>query len=300
MRNGLEGVFTALPTPMTEAQEVDCETLARFVDFLIATGGVHGLVALGSTGEYYALTAQERVAVVATTLEAAAGRAPVLVGANAGSTREVVAHSQRAEQQGAAGLLLAAPYYSLPTPAELLEHFRAVDRAVGIPIMLYNYPGRTGVDMTPELVERLAELDHVRYVKESTGNVARVAEILRRCGEKITVFCGCDTVAMESFLLGAAGWVGGVVNVLPREHVRLFDLALKKRDMPAAHELYRSLLPVLTLFEDGGKYTQFVKAACGLVGHPVGPPRQPLLPPDAEETALLKRALGPFAENRRA
>lgn len=300
MRNSFQGVYAALPTPMTEAQEVDCETLAVFVDFLIETGGVHGLVALGSTGEYYALTAQEREAVVAATLGAAAGRVPVLVGANAGSTRDVVAYSRRAQQQGAAGLLLAAPYYSLPTPAELLEHFRAVDRAVDIPIMLYNYPGRTGVDMTPELVERLAGLDHVRYVKESSGDVARVAEILRRCGGKITVFCGCDTVALEGFLLGATGWVGGVVNVLPQEHAKLFDLTLKKRDMPAARELYRSLLPVLALFEGGGKYTQFVKAGCELMGHPVGPPRQPLLPPSAEETALLKRALGPFVENRRA
>ena len=300
MENDFEGVYAALPTPMTDAQEVDCEALAGFVDFLIETGGVHGLVALGSTGEYYALTAQERDAVVAATLGAAAGRVPVLVGANAGSTRDVVAYSRRAQQQGAAGLLLAAPYYSLPTPAELLEHFRAVDRAVDIPIMLYNYPGRTGVDMMPELVERLAGLDHVRYVKESSGDVARVAEILRRCGGKITVFCGCDTVALEGFLLGATGWVGGVVNVLPQEHAKLFDLTLKKRDMPAARELYRSLLPVLALFEGCGKYTQFVKAACGLVRHPVGPPRQPLLPPSAEETALLKRALGALVESRRA
>jgi 4-hydroxy-tetrahydrodipicolinate synthase len=293
MRNGFEGVYAALATPMTAEQEVDYEALSAFVDFLIGAGGVHGLVALGSTGEYYALTAQERDAVVRAVLDVAAGRVPVLVGANAGSTRDVVAYSERAQQQGADGLLLAAPYYSLPTPAELLEHFREVDRAVDLPIMLYNYPGRTGVDMTPDLVERLAALDHVRYVKESSGNVARVAEILRRCGERITVFCGCDTVALESFLLGAVGWVGGVVNVLPKEHVRLFDLVAKK-DWTAARELYRRLLPMLTLAEGGGKYTQFVKAACGLVGHPVGPPRQPLLPASAEEVAMLKQALGTF------
>lgn len=294
MENGLEGVYAAIPTPMTEAQEVDGERLADFVDFLIAAGGVHGLVALGSTGEFYALTARERDTVVAVTLEAADGRVPVLVGVNAGSTREVVAYSERAQRQGAAGLLLAAPYYSLPMPEEVLEHVRAVDGAIDMPIMLYNYPARTGVDMTPERVERLAELDHVRYVKESSGNVARVAEILRRCGDKIAVFCGCDTVALESFLLGAVGWVGGVVNVLPQAHVALFNLALKTRDRTAARELYRRLLPVLALMEDSGKYTQFVKAGCGLMGHPVGPPRQPLLPASAEEVARLKQALGTF------
>ena len=288
MTGEFEGVFAAMVTPMTAEQEVDYETLSSFVDYLI-DAGVHGIIPLGSTGEYYALTAQEREAVVRATLDAVAGRVPVLVGTNAGSTRQVIAYSQQAQSQGAAGLLLAAPYYSLPTPGELFEHFRAVDSAVDIPIMLYNYPGRTGVDMTPDLVERLAELENVRYVKESTGDATRVSEIIRRCGENITVFCGCDTLALESFLMGAAGWVGGVVNVLPAEHVELYDLAVRKKDLFAARELYYRLLPTLALMEGGGKYTQFVKAGCELMGHPVGPPRQPLLPPDAEEITTLER-----------
>lgn len=290
MTSEFEGVFAAMVTPMTAEQEVDYETLSSFVDYLI-DAGVHGIIPLGSTGEYYALTAQEREAVVRATLDAVAGRVPVLVGTNAGSTRQVIAYSQQAQSQGAAGLLLAAPYYSLPTPGELFEHFRAVDSAVDIPIMLYNYPGRTGVDMTPDLVERLAEMENVRYVKESTGDATRVSEIIRRCGENITVFCGCDTLALESFLMGAAGWVGGVVNVLPAEHVELYDLAVRKKNLFAARELYYRLLPTLALMEGGGKYTQFVKAGCELMGHPVGPPRQPLLPPDAEEIATLQRIL---------
>ncbi|NQT87708.1 dihydrodipicolinate synthase family protein, partial [bacterium] len=163
--------------------------------------------------------------------------------------------------------------------------------AIDIPIMLYNYPGRTGVDMTPDLVERLAGLDNVLYVKESTGDVTRVSEIIRRCGDRITVFCGCDTLALESFLLGAAGWVGGIVNVLPKAHVELYEVAVAQGDLLAARELYYRLLPVAALFEGGGKYTQFVKAGCGLVGHPVGPPRKPLCPPDADEIARLQDAL---------
>jgi len=264
MKTGFEGVFSAMVTPMTATQDVDYETLASFADYLVESG-VHGIIPLGSTGEYYALSAQEREAVVAATLDAVAGRVPVLVGTNAGSTREAVAYSQQAQAQGADGLLLAAPYYSLPTAGELLEHFRAIDGAVDIPIMLYNYPGRTGVDMTPDLVGRLAE--------------------------KITVFCGCDTLALESFLMGAAGWVGGVVNVLPRQHVELFDLAVRQKDLPAAREHYFGLLPVLALMEGAGKYTQLVKAGCGIMGHPVGPPRGPLAPPDAEEVADLTEML---------
>lgn len=292
MTSEFEGVFVAMVTPMTADQEVDYEVLPSFVDFLI-DAGVGGMIPLGSTGEYYALSALERKEVVQATRDAIAGRVPLLVGTNTGSTREVINYSQQAQSQGAAGLLLAAPYYSLPTDEELFEHFRAVDAAVDIPIMLYNYPGRTGVDMTPDLVERLAELENVRYVKESTGDATRVSEIIRRCGRKITVFCGCDTLALESFLMGAAGWVGGVVNVLPKEHVELFDLAVKKRDLFTARDRYYHLLPVLALMEGGGKYTQYVKAGCELMGHPVGPPRQPLLPPDAQEIAALERILNP-------
>jgi len=289
-----EGIFTALVTPMTADEEPDLPTLAGFVDFLIEDGGVHGIIPLGSTGEYYALSATERESMLKATIAAVGGRVPVLAGANAPSTREVVQYSRQAEQLGAAGLLLAAPYYSLPTADELFEHYKKVDAAVGIPIMLYNYPGRTGVDMTPDLIERLSELANVRYVKESSGQVSRVSEIIRRSGDKMTVFCGCDTAALESFILGAAGWVGGVVNVLPKQHVDLFDLAVRRQDVPAAREAYFKLLPVLALMEDGGKYTQFVKAGCELVGRPVGPPRRPLLPPRTDELAKLKAVLSPL------
>jgi 4-hydroxy-tetrahydrodipicolinate synthase len=289
--SGLKGIFPAVVTPMTAQQDVDYETLSSFVDYLVGTGGVHGVIPLGSTGEYYALDAEERKRVVQTTLDAVAGRVPVLVGTNAGSTREVVRYSHQAQDQGAAGLLLAAPYYSLPTHEGLWEHFRVIDSEIDIPIMLYNYPGRTGVDMTPDLIVRLAELENVRYVKESTGDISRVSEIIRRCGDRITVFCGCDTAALESFVLGAAGWVGGVVNVLPKEHVELFDLAVTKGDLPAAREFYYRLLPVLSMMEHSGKYTQLVKAGCELMGHPVGPPRLPLAPAPADDVARLAEIL---------
>ena len=116
---------------------------------------------------------------------------------------------------GAAGLLVAPPYYSLPREDESSEHFRAVDRAVGIPIMLYNFPGRTGVDMRPELIERLAELKNVRYVKESTGETARMSQIIRRCGDRMTVFCGRDAVSIGSLGSGRGGLGGGHRQRLP-------------------------------------------------------------------------------------
>ncbi len=287
---GFEGIFVALATPMTAGQEVDYDNLRSLANYMIDQG-VHGIIPLGSTGEYYALSPAERQAVVSGVIEAAGGRVPVVVGTNAGSTREVISYARQAQQLGAAGVLLAAPYYSLPTPDELVEHIRAVDRAIGVPIMLYNYPARTGVDMTPDVVERLAELKNVKYIKESTGDAARMNEITRRCGKRISLFCGCDTLAVEFFEAGAVGWVTGVANVIPAPHVELYELAVKRKDARGARACYERMRPVLELMEGGGKYTQWVKAGCGIMGHPVGPPRQPLLPASDADVATLREAL---------
>jgi 4-hydroxy-tetrahydrodipicolinate synthase len=292
-RQSLRGVLPALVTPMTPEQELDLPKLAAFTDYMIAQG-VHGLIPLGSTGEYYALDPSERRRVVDTVVRVAKGRVPVWVGANGGSTRDVIGYCRQAERQGAAGVMLAAPYYSLPRPNELFRHFKAVNDAIGIPILLYNYPGRTGVDITADLIERLLKLHRIRYIKESTGDMARMTTLIRRFAPRLGVFCGCDTLALESFAVGAIGWVGGVVNVLPRDHVRLFELAVEAPAPARARELFYRMLPVLELMEGSGQYTQAVKAGCGLMRHPVGPPRAPLCPPSREEQAQLQRVLRPF------
>jgi 4-hydroxy-tetrahydrodipicolinate synthase len=298
MKTKLHGVLVALVTPMKGDAEIDFRTLSKHVESMIAAG-VHGLIPLGSTGEFYALSAQERHDVLQATLEATGGRVPVVAGANAGSTGDVVAFSREAEQAGCDAVMLAPPYYSLPRPDELRVHFKAVNDAIGVPIMLYNYPGRTGVDMTPEFIEQLAELPRIRYVKESTGEVGRISTLLRRCGDRLGVFCGGDTVAFESLALGAVGWVGGVANVVPRSHVALYRLMIEKGDFAAARKLYFQMLPLLNLMEGGGKYTQWVKAACGLMGRPVGAPRGPLRAPTATELKQLKAALDELPEGRR-
>ena len=292
------GVFAALVTPMKANEEIDYAKLGAFTDHLIRQG-VHGLIPLGSTGEYYALSADERERVIRSTLEATAGRVPVVAGTNAGSTRDVIAFSRQAEQLGCAGVMLAAPYYSLPRPEELFVHFKAVSDAIGIPIMLYNYPGRTGVDMSPEFIERLAGLKNLRYVKESTGEMPRITELLRRCGDRLGVFCGCDTISLESLMVGAIGWVGGVANVLPASHAKLYELTVVKKDYVAARKLFFEMLPTLELMEGGGKYTQWVKAACGLMGHDCGAPRRPLGAASKAECAQLRQAIRQCAEGQR-
>jgi 4-hydroxy-tetrahydrodipicolinate synthase len=212
----------------------------------------------------------------------------------------VIGFARQAEHLGCAGVMLAAPYYSLPTPDELFAHFRAVNAAIGIPIMLYNYPGRTGVDMSPEFIARLAALKNIRYVKESTGEMPRMTTLMRLCGDRLGVFCGCDTIALPSLMVGAVGWVGGVANVVPRSHVELYRLMAEKRDFAAARKLYFQMLPLLSLMEGGGKYTQWVKAACGLVGRPAGAPRAPLRASAPPELRQLRAALTEIPESRRA
>jgi 4-hydroxy-tetrahydrodipicolinate synthase len=154
--------------------------------------------------------------------------------------------------------------------------------------------------MTPEFIEQLAELPRVRYVKESTGEIGRISTLLRRCGDRLGVFCGGDTVAFESLALGVIGWVGGVANVVPCSHVELYRLVIEKRDFAAARKLHFQMLPLLSLMENGGKYTQWVKAACGLMGRPVGAPRAPLRAATAAELRQLKAALAELPEGRRA
>jgi 4-hydroxy-tetrahydrodipicolinate synthase len=289
MPHTFHGVFPAMLTPMTPSEQVDYARLETLVEYLIGAG-VHGLIPLGSTGEFYALNPQERHDVVATVIRAAAGRVPVVVGVNAASSREVVEYSREAEKLGAAGVMAAPPYYSLPRSNELLEHFRLVDQAIGIPILLYNFPGRTGIDMKPDFLEQLAELKNVRYVKESTGETARISEIIRRCGERLQVFCGGDCVVLESFVLGAVGWVAGIANICAAEHVRLYEM-LRSKDYTSAREYFYRLLPLISLIENSGAYTQLVKAGAGLVGRDAGPPRRPLLAASKAELDPLRAAL---------
>ena len=137
----------------------------------------------------------------------------------------------------------------------------------------------------------LARLSNIGCIKESTGEMSRITELLRRGGDRLGVFCGCDTIALESLFMGAVGWVGGVANVLPKAHVDLYETAAVRPDYDCARRLFSTMLPALELFEGGGKYTQFVKAACGLVGQNVGPPKAPLRAAICSEQCELRKVL---------
>lgn len=281
------GTYTVLITPMTADGQVDAAALRRLVDWQIAQG-IHGLIPLGSTGEFLSLTQEERQLVIETCVGTAAGRVPVLVGTGAEWTDECVRLSREAEGMGADGVMIIPPFYSTPTDDELFEHYRKVGEAIGIPIMVYNNPATANVDLKPELVARLARIDNCRYIKESTLEVTRVRDIIELCGERMTVFAGI--LGYESFWLGAQGWVAVCSNLIPQMSARLFERVADEHDMPAALALYKKMLPIVR-WVGGHRYVAATKAGLTMMGLPVGKPRAPRLPLPAAEAADLRREL---------
>jgi 4-hydroxy-tetrahydrodipicolinate synthase len=285
------GTFTVMITPFTSAGDVDIEALRAFVDWQIGEG-IHGLVALGSTGEFLSLDDAEKALVAETVIARAAGRVPVLIGTGAEDTREVVRLSRRAEALGADGVMIIPPFYSTPTDDELVHHYKTVADAIALPIMIYNNPATANVDLKPPLVARLAEIDNCRYIKESTLEVTRVRDITRLCGDRLTVFGGI--LGFESFVEGAAGWVAVASNVAPKAMARIFELAVDEAAIYAARELYLQQLPLIE-FVGGQAYVAGTKALLKHMGFAAGPPRPPRLPlPPAQDEAAraLVKAFG--------
>jgi 4-hydroxy-tetrahydrodipicolinate synthase len=277
-----------LITPFTAGgSAVDVPALKRLVNWQIERG-IHGLIPLGSTGEFLSLTPSERTEVIETVVREADGRVPVLIGTGAEWTRDAVALAREAERLGASGVMVIPPYYSSPTEDELFEHYRRIGESISLPVMLYNNPATANVDLTPRVVARLSRIDNVRYIKESTLDVTRVRDIIEICGERMTVFAGI--LGYESFWLGAQGWVAVCSNLIPYESARLFELAVIRADRDAALELYKRILPIVR-WVGGQRYVSASKAALRIMGLGVGEPRAPRLPLPQADLAALRRDL---------
>ena len=287
MTKSFRGTYTVMITPFDASGAVDLAATAGFVDWQI-TSGIHGLVPLGSTGEFLSLTDDERSAVAKTVIDTAAGRVPVLIGTGAENTLDVIRYSREAEAMGADGVMIIPPYYSTPTEDELFEHYRRIGEALSIPIMIYNNPATANVDLTPRIVERLSLIDNVRYIKESTMDVTRIRDIIEYCGERMTVFGGI--MGFESFLAGAAGWVAVGSNLMPKELAEMFTLTADKRDIEGARAIYKQTLPVIRLV-GGHRYVAATKAGLAAMGRYVGEPRAPRLPLPENEIAGMHEAL---------
>ncbi|WP_289140999.1 dihydrodipicolinate synthase family protein [uncultured Brevibacillus sp.] len=279
-----DGVYVALVTPFTEDHEVDYKRLTELCEWLIQEG-IDGLVPSGSLGEYATMTGEERAKVIHTVIAAAKGRVPVVVGSAAPSTRQAVEWVQFSKDAGAAGVMALPPINYKPLENEVFAHYEALN-TVGLPIIAYNNPHDYKIDLTPDILARLSKMENIVAVKEFTGDVRRIQDILAM--SELEVMVGVDDLAMEGALVGATGWISGVPNALPKEGVELFRLA-REGNLKEAQALYRRLLPLFH-FDASPQLVQSIKYMMELANFPVGPTRPPRLPLTEEYYADIKKA----------
>ncbi|MED1780664.1 dihydrodipicolinate synthase family protein [Brevibacillus fortis] len=279
-----EGVYVAIVTPFTTDYEVDYKRLTELCDWLIQEG-VDGLVPSGSLGEYATMTGEERAKVIHTVIAAAKGRVPVVVGSAAPSTRQAVEWVQFSKDAGAAGVMALPPINYKPLENEVFAHYEALN-TVGLPIIAYNNPHDYKIDLTPDILARLAAFENIVAVKEFSGDVRRMQDILAQTDLEVMV--GVDDLVMEGGLIGATGWISGVPNALPKEGVELFRLA-RAGKLAEAQALYRRLLPLFH-YDASPQLVQSIKYMMELANFPVGPTRPPRLPLSEEYYAGIKKA----------
>jgi len=289
------GVFPAVTTPFTSSQDLDLAALERHLQAQIQAG-VHGLVVLGSLGENGTLAPDEKLEVVRTAVRVSDGRVPVLSAVAETTTRGACTFAGSAENAGVDGLMVLPPMQYVSDRRETLQHFRGVARATGLPIMIYNNPVAYRVDVTPEMFAELADEPKFVALKESSDDVRRITQIIRLTGTRYRVFVGVDDLAMESLLMGAVGWVAGLVCAFPRETVVVFDL-LRSGKLEEARRLYRWFSPLLKLDTDV-KFVQYIKMAEAMTGLGSEQVRAPRLPLEGEERERVRTIIASALETR--
>lgn len=293
----LEGVYVPVITPFSDDDAIDESSLTAILEFQLAAG-VRGIVAMGTTGEYYAMSVAERLQAMQHIAITVGDRAQLIAGCNAGSTREVIALAVAAQELGYQAIMLAAPYTSLPTQRELAGHYLAVARATDLPIILYNYPARAGVEIGFECLDAVADDSQIIAIKESSGDFSRFLALKQRYEGRVAVMCGSDDQAADYFFWGVRSWLAGTANVLPQHHVNIMNRA-NEGQYSKAQCLFAGILPWIQNMESGS-YNAKAKAGLAHQGFTVGKVRQPLLPlPQStltETLAMLDLALSSGSE----
>jgi 4-hydroxy-tetrahydrodipicolinate synthase len=286
----LHGIIPPVVTPFLADESLDLPRLKSHIDDQLEAG-VHGIFVLGTTGEFYAMSEAEKQAVIAAAVEHVGTRAKVYVGTGAETTGEVVRLSRMAAQEGAAGVSVITPYFLKPTQTELLDHFRRVADAAGVPVILYNNPATCGgVSIEPDTVAKLAEHPQVIGIKDSSGDLQNTIELVKCAqSERFSVLLGRDTLILAGLLFGTRGAIPATCNIAPRLCVGIFE-SFRNGDMTAARTYQEKLAPVrlaLSLGTGNGA----VKEALELMGKPCGPNRRPIGPLSDDKRATLQKVL---------
>ncbi|HGH7182030.1 4-hydroxy-tetrahydrodipicolinate synthase [Bacillus cereus] len=290
----IKGAFPVLITPMDEFQEIDWKGVKQNVNYFIEQK-VAGIIINGSTGEFVSLSKEERFNMVETVLKEVDGRIPVIVGTAAETTKETIEYTKHAEAHGADCALIINSYYCKPKEEEIYFHFKEISNAVNIPIMLYNNPFTSGVDMSTELMLRIGkECENVTHIKESSGDVRKARDLVRQGKGAFQVFCGSEDLVMESYLVGASGWVSVAGNIVPGLVTKMYE-HFQNGELEKAWEINDAILPLCEFLEGSGKYVQIVKRSMELNGQVGGPSRYPRLGLTEEEDQKLQTILSEIA-----
>ena len=284
------GSMVALVTPFNDGK-VDWQSLENLIEFHIQNG-TRGIVPCGTTGESATLSHEEHDAVVKTVVNTVNKRVPVIAGTGSNSTAEAVRLTRAAEKSGADGALMISPYYNRPTQEGIYQHYRKVASEVGIPIIVYNIPGRTGSKIEPETLARLAEIDNIAGVKEATGSVDQAIDVIRLCGDRLAVYSGEDSLIFSLMALGGKGVISTVANVAPKETADLAEACLNG-DWQSGRALQFKLIPLIrSLFIETNPIP--VKTALSLMGKCSGDLRLPLTPMGEGNLQKLQQAMTDF------
>jgi 4-hydroxy-tetrahydrodipicolinate synthase len=286
------GIYTAIVTPLTAADELDEPTFRKLIDFQISEGAA-GLLVIGGSGEFVSLTPQERQRAIDIAVDQTAGRVPIIVGALAPGTREVQETARYAAKAGASAVLVLPSYYIKASPAGIVEHFTRVADATSIPIVAYNNAGRTGITLDIALLEKLAAIPSIVALKECERDLAVVSAKIRAVGERIAIMSGDDDLGFPTFLLGSPGGIFMTANLVPAFHRKLFE-ATQRNSLTAARQGHYALLGLVEALYTAN-HPGPLKDAMALVGHPVGPVRAPLQRASAETLERAKIALDTIA-----
>lgn len=258
MSTVFKGVYAVAVTPFKEDGSFDYDKAKAHVDHLIENG-VHGLVVLGATGEYLSVTDDEHMAYVREMVPYINGRVPVIVGASRERPDDVIRLVLNAKAAGAQAAMILPPYYCHPAQEEVVEHYRYIGEKTDFPIMAYNNPGSCGIELDRDTLKAIYEIPQVKLVKESSGSIQKLTEVLSDVPEDVIAFCGCDTLPLESFAVGSPGWICMLANVAPRDCVALFNAVYEEKDIAKGMEIYRRILPALTHLETFPKPVQSLK-----------------------------------------
>lgn len=269
-----EGIYTPVVTPHHPDHSVNWDALGDVIDYLL-DAGVHGLISGGSTGENYAQTVPERIEIAQFTQERMRGRAQFIVGTGAMLTQDSITLASAARDMGADAILLASPPYAVPTDRENALNALAIDKAANLPIMLYNYPHRTGTMMGEEFLDRVGRSRNFIGIKESSGDINRV-HMMARDYPHIGLGCGMDDQALEFFAWGSRFWVCGGSNFLPHEHIALYQACAVEGDFTKGRRIMSAMMPLMRVLEQGGKFIQTIKHGVTMNGIDAGDMRPPL------------------------